>query len=535
MDRSSHRGAAALLSTMLLFAACSAGTPATSGPSAGGSGSSATSPGASPSEQASGGAGGAVADLQEVKTAVVQIEATGTFTDPEVGEVVNGAGRGSGFIIDPSGIAVTNNHVVTGAALLKVWVGGETEPRNAKVLGASECSDLAVIDIDGDGYPFLDWYDGEITTGLDIYVAGFPLGDPEYTLTEGIVSKEEANGETQWASVDSVIEHSAATNPGNSGGPVVTADGKVLAVHYAGDPSVRQQFAISEAEALQVLDQLQAGENVNSIGVNGQAVANEDGTVTGVWVASVQSGSPADDAGIAAGDIITSMEGVVLATDGTMADYCDILRSHDASDQLQVQVLRYATEEVLEGELNGDPLAQSFSFRQEEGGNVDETTDVYTEFVKVTDDSGALSMEVPAEWSDVGGVPWVLDDQEIGAQITASPDIDAYLNGWDTPGVFFGATTQLDAVGDVESFLDSNSFANSCTYDGRFDYSDALYTGKYDSYSKCGGTDAAFYVIAAQPESKDVFLVVQIQAQTEADLAVVDQVINTFQVTGDLP
>ncbi len=66
-----------------------------------------------------------VNSLEDVKKATIQIQAEGTFIDPQVGMVVNGAGRGSGFIIDPSGIAITNNHVVTGAALLKVWVGGD--------------------------------------------------------------------------------------------------------------------------------------------------------------------------------------------------------------------------------------------------------------------------------------------------------------------------------------------------------------------------------------------------------------------------
>ena len=94
---------------------------------------------------------GLVATLQDVKKATIQIEAQGSFVDPEFGFVYNSAGRGSGFIIDPSGIAVTNNHVVTGAALLKVWVGGDTSKvYNAKVLGVSECSDLAVIDIEGE-------------------------------------------------------------------------------------------------------------------------------------------------------------------------------------------------------------------------------------------------------------------------------------------------------------------------------------------------------------------------------------------------
>ncbi len=95
----------------------------------------------------------AVDSLQEVKSATVQIEGQGTFVDPEVGMQYNLAGSGSGFIVDESGIAVTNNHVVTGAALIRVYVGGESQPRNARILGVSECADLAVIDIEGDGFP----------------------------------------------------------------------------------------------------------------------------------------------------------------------------------------------------------------------------------------------------------------------------------------------------------------------------------------------------------------------------------------------
>jgi serine protease Do len=145
----------------------------------------------------------------------------GQFCRPRMGEIYNAAGRGSGFIIDPSGIAVTNNHVVTGAGLLRVWIDGESSPRNARVLGVSECWDLAVIDIEGDGYPYMEFHQSEVNVGLEVYAAGFPLGDPEYTLTKGIVSKARAGGESFWASVDSVIEHDARIRGGNSGGPLV--------------------------------------------------------------------------------------------------------------------------------------------------------------------------------------------------------------------------------------------------------------------------------------------------------------------------
>ncbi|MGE5377249.1 MAG: S1C family serine protease, partial [Bacteroidota bacterium] len=189
----------------------------------------ATEPAKSPSDNQ----GGSINSVDQVKDATIQIEAQGTFEDPQFGLQLNSAGRGSGFIIDPSGLAVTNNHVVAGAALVKVWLGGETNPRNAKVLGLSECSDLAVIQIeDGGNYPSLSWYQGDVKPGLEVYAAGFPLGEPEYNLTKGIISKANANGDTDWASVKHVLGHDATINPGNSGGPLVTTDGQVVGVNY---------------------------------------------------------------------------------------------------------------------------------------------------------------------------------------------------------------------------------------------------------------------------------------------------------------
>ncbi|MGH2358417.1 MAG: S1C family serine protease [Candidatus Limnocylindria bacterium] len=488
----------------------------------------------SPSASASVAPAGAVATLEDVKSATIQIEAEGTFVDPEYGLIQNAAGRGSGFLVDPSGLAVTNNHVVTGAALLQVWVGGESEPRNARVLAVSECSDLAVIDIEGDGYPFLEWYDGEITAGLDIYVAGFPLGDPEYTLTEGIVSKENADGETNWASVDSVIEHSAATNPGNSGGPVITPDGKVVGVHYAGDPDARQQFAIGRDEAVPVIERLREGQDVDAIGINGQAVMTEDGSTSGVWVASVESGTQADQTGMEAGDLLYRLEGLVLATDGTMADYCDILRSHTAGDPLAVEVLRTGSGEVLGGTLNQDELAV-LSRPQPEPSDGGGGGAGYTDFEEVSDDTGAISVVVPVEWSDRSGTAWVYNEAEVGVTVVAAPDIDAWYAGWDQPGVFFGASASLSASYDVTMLLDENMFTGECEYTGRYPYEDPYYTGMFDEYLNCGGLGTTFYVIAAEPADGSFLMLLQVSLVGAADDEALTNVLNTFQVVGTLP
>jgi serine protease Do len=479
---------------------------------------------------------GAVSTLQEVRAATIQIEAQGTFVDPQVGLQMNVAGRGSGFIIDPSGIAVTNNHVVTGAALLRVYVAGETQPRNARVLGVAECSDLAVIQIEGNDFPYVDWFDGAIDVGLDIYAAGFPLGDPEYTLTRGVVSKARANGLSNWAALEWVLEHDAAINPGSSGGPLVNPEGKLVGVNYAGSSTTNQYFAISRDLAIPLIEQLRHGQNVHSIGVNGTAVRNDQG-LSGIWVASVKSGSPADRAGVRPGDIITSMEGLLLAIDGTMSDYCSILRSRDAEETVTVQVLRYETAEILEGQLNGRVLEPKFSFAQELDAQVSDSgaREEYSSYRPISDNSQAIVMEVPTIWQDVDGSLWLDDGEVLGASMAASANLERFYATWEEPGVFFAASRSLVGVFDEDSLLDLFTFADNCSYEGRYDYYDALYTGAYDIWDDCGRIGTMLVILAVAPADRSFLGFMQVQVVSTADLEALDRIFNTFQIVGNLP
>ncbi len=309
---------------------------------------------------------GAVGNLQDVKGAVIQIQSEGTFANVDAdGNIVHGLEsiRGSGFIIDPSGIAVTNNHVVTGAALLKVWVGGDTSKTyNAKVLGVSECSDLAVIQIDGTDFPYLEWLTDTVSVGLDVYSAGFPLGETEYTLTKGIVSKENADGSSDWASVDSVIMHDATINPGNSGGPLVSSDGKIVGVNYSSIFDANQYFAIGREKAIPIIDELKTGKDKDTIGINGWAwsVIEDGEEFSGIFVQSVESGSPADNTGIIAGDIIMNLENHPIGENATMEAYCDIIRTHNSTDQMEIEIYRDSSGDFMEGQLNGNKLVVTY-------------------------------------------------------------------------------------------------------------------------------------------------------------------------------
>ena len=488
---------------------------------------------------------GLATNLTDLKNATIQIESEGTFIDPEFGYMANAAGRGSGFIIDPSGIAVTNNHVVTGAALLKVWVGGDTgKTYNARILGVSECSDLAIIDLEGDGFPYLEWYKEPANVGLEVYAAGFPLGDPEYTMTKGIVSKQKADGETSWASVDSVIEHTSTINPGNSGGPLVDENSKVVGVNYAGTNETNQYFAIDRGTALNVIEQLREGKNVDSIGINGQAVSSEDGSITGIWVSSVESGSPADKAGIEAGDIVSSLENLYLATDGTMKDYCDVLRTHSPEDTLALQVLRWNTQEVLEGQLNGRALEVAYNFNSGDTSdtgtdtastipaNCSESTD--SDYMTCVDDTVSIQVDVPNYWTDVNGGSWTFDDEEIGVAINAAPNLADFQVSYNVEGIFFGASNEFARYGGYVQFLDyyTGTYSDKCTLDGRFDYNDGLYRGKYDQYSNCdgvGGFDA--YILSAVDIQNPTSKIILVEVQTyPGDIATVQKIMDTFYV-----
>jgi serine protease Do len=231
------------------------------------------------------------------------------------------------------------------------------------------------------------------------------------------------------------------------------------------------------------------------------------------------------------------MEDLQLAVDGTMSEYCDILRSHVPSDVLDIEVYRPAIDAVLAGQLNGRELEVITSFAaeldDEVGGEEDPGVGsvTYTDYMFITDDSSLIEVSVPVEWSDTLGEPWNFDGDLIGPALSAAPDRDAWLSGWDTPGVFIGASAQLTMT--VDQLLDGQDFSGACTYVDRYPYDDGLYFGSFDFWEDCGGV-GSFIVVAAEPADGAFIVLVQIIAVTDADLDAADEVFGTFQILGDL-
>ncbi|QEO15106.1 trypsin-like serine protease [Agromyces intestinalis] len=468
------------------------------------------------------GGGGGPVGFDGVQSATIQLESVGTFVSPEEGGY-EAAGRGSGFLITPDGLAVTNNHVVTGAGTIKVWRGGDTTKElSAKVLGSSECLDLAVVQLEGSGYPFLDWRKGDIETALDVYAAGFPLGDPTFTETKGIVSKAVTGGETPWASIDSVIEHDARIRGGNSGGPLIDANGALVGVNYAGNDALDYNYAIHRDAVLEVIGDLVDGTDVLSLGINGEALVDEEGTGLGIWVNSVKSGSVADQAGVEPGDLLTTMEGVSLGVNGTLTEYCDVLRTHGQDATLSVELYRPAEEAYYRGQFNGEPIT---AVPVVGSGSAGEPTG---DTVTVADDSGAVTFDAPASWSQIDGAPVTDANGTTWQAASAAPDLAGFEGTWSTPGATVYATPGVvmspDAAADLVS---SGAAEEGCTSTGREPFDDGFHTGVWEIFTGCGGS-TTYVVVGATDYDGTYTTIVAAQGISDADLEGIDQVLGTF-------
>jgi serine protease Do len=235
----------------------------------------------------------------------------------------NVAGQGSGFFISADGYAVTNNHVVDHADRVEITTDdGRTYA--ARVIGADASVDLALIKVDGrNDFPYAHFADRAPRIGAWVLAVGNPFGLGG-TVTAGIVS---ARGRNIGAgSYDDFIQIDAAVNRGNSGGPSFDLDGNVVGVNTAifspSGGNVGIAFAIPADTVKTTVAQLRGGRSVASargwLGVQIQPVTAEIADslgmrdARGALVADVQAGSPAQRAGVRAGDVIVAVNGEAL-------------------------------------------------------------------------------------------------------------------------------------------------------------------------------------------------------------------------------
>jgi len=289
--------------------------------------------------------------------------------DPRRQEPVESSG--SGFLVSKDGYILTNNHVVADADRVTVTL---TDHRifKAKVVGRDPTTDVAVIKIDGNDFPAIEFGDDSgVRVGEWVLAIGNPLG-LDFTVTAGIVSAK-GRGGTQLAgllrdryAISDFIQTDAAINPGNSGGPLVNTRGQVIGVNSAiASPTGYYSgygFAIPVTLAREVMDDIIRYGRVRRavLGIGIEDVSPEDAQVAGLKTiegVTVQSYSPPDDspakkAGIEPGDVIVAVDGKPVDRVSTLQR---IVRTHEPGETVAVDVMRYGNRKAFKVKLMEAP------------------------------------------------------------------------------------------------------------------------------------------------------------------------------------
>ena len=267
----------------------------------------------------------------------------------------DGGGSGSGFVIDPNGYLLTNNHVVADALTIKVILNDGREFA-AKILGRDESYDLAVLKIKVTGLKALQFGDSDkVQVGDSVIAFGSPLG-LSGTVTQGIISAKDrpvtAGDENSSTSFISALQTDAAINPGNSGGPLVDATGAVIGVNSAiaslgsslgsQTGSIGLGFAIPINQARKTADQLirDGKATYPVIGVLVDMNSTSGGALISDKASAILAGGPAAKAGLKPGDLITAIDGIKI---NTPEELIIQIRTHNVGDEVTITYLRGKT------------------------------------------------------------------------------------------------------------------------------------------------------------------------------------------------
>jgi len=257
---------------------------------------------------------------------------------------------GSGVIISNDGYIVTNNHVIEGADVLEVTLN-DKRTLNAKVIGADPNTDIALIKIEGEDFPFIPWGNSDyLQVGEWVLAVGNPFNLAS-TVTAGIVSAKarSINIFNKSTALEAFIQTDAAVNPGNSGGALVDTEGKLVGINTAiASPTGSfsgYSFAVPQKIAEKIVNDLLEFGTVQRafIGVSitdvtsPEAIKNGITTTKGVYITAISEGGAADASGIKAGDVILKVKNVAVNSTAQLQEQVGQFRP---GDEISVTILR---------------------------------------------------------------------------------------------------------------------------------------------------------------------------------------------------
>jgi serine protease Do len=296
------------------------------------------------------------------------------------GQAVEAEGAGTGIIVTSDGLILTNRHMVdnTSANYTVVTSDGKEYP-NATVVSRDPVNDMAFVRIKASGLPAANLGDSSaVQVGQRVVAIGNALGQFQNTVTEGIISgigrgvlAGDQNGAEAPEQLQNVFQTDAAINPGNSGGPLVNLDGQVIGINtaVAGQAAQNIGFAIPINEAKPLIASVkEKGRIVRPyLGVRYMlltrdiATANDLKVFEGAWVQGddqnpgVVAGSPAEQAGLKQGDVITKLDNDKITSTASLQS---IIAKHKPGNKVKLTVVRDGKPQTIEVTLAEAPSGQ---------------------------------------------------------------------------------------------------------------------------------------------------------------------------------
>jgi serine protease Do len=271
-------------------------------------------------------------------------------------------GMGSGTIIDPEGLILTNNHVVGGAEKIRITLWNN-EIIEGKILGSCAVHDTAVVEFEGKNLQAAELGDSDkLRVGQGVYAIGNPFGlTGGPTVTSGVISAVNRTIESQRGLLENLVQTDAAINPGNSGGPLVDVEGRVVAINTAIIPFAQGiGFAIPINSAKTCTNEIVTGGIARKpwLGIIGLSITKDLARYynlpasRGVLVTKVAEGSPAEDAEMIDGDIILEIDNVETKK---IEDLVEEIHRRKIGDKVKIFALRNGKEHFFELKLSRTP------------------------------------------------------------------------------------------------------------------------------------------------------------------------------------
>jgi serine protease Do len=271
-------------------------------------------------------------------------------------------GMGSGTIIDPKGLILTNNHVVGGAEKIRITLWNN-EIIEGKILGSCAVHDTAVVEFEGKNLQAAELGDSDkLRVGQSVYAIGNPFGlTGGPTVTSGVISAVNRTIESQKGLLENLVQTDAAINPGNSGGPLVDVKGRVVAINTAIIPFAQGiGFAIPINSAKTCTDDIVTGGIARKpwLGIIGLSITEDLARYynlpasRGVLITKVAENSPAEEAEMIDGDIILEIDNVETRR---IEDLVEEIHKRKIGDKVKIFALRNGKEHFFELKLSRIP------------------------------------------------------------------------------------------------------------------------------------------------------------------------------------